>query len=216
MYEFDKNYQIELIKSLCNTDIITEINKYIVNNTNVNLSLCFPTYEGQQNTIYFVVDGDKDIALTKIGEILAAIKLKVDYDDTLDDPYIMLKCKELSNESSFTERYTDLTPYNPNNLQKIKEFFANHFSYLSPEIKALSIKDESVEASDTSSLRQKDKRLREKHLEYNKVPSQEKAAIDEIELKVESLSQPAREELFERLNKYKQPRYSPKPISGVG
>lgn len=147
MYEFDQNYQINLIKSLCDFNTVTEISKYIASNTTAQLSLCFPSFESQRDTIHFVLEGDDNITIPKLAQILAKIKSAINYDDSLDEEYVTVMDKKTLNKERFIHRYSDITPYNPTNFVKVKEFFADHFSHLSPEIKALSIKEGNVKTA---------------------------------------------------------------------
>lgn len=136
MYEFDKSYFEQIVHAICDIKVITEINKYITNKTTGMLSVCFPTNKSEENTFYFAIEGDKNIGLSELAKILSIIKHNINYDDTLDHQYIMVINKEAAKEGTFPKSYKDNINYTPNNHNKILQFFADHYSHRSPELKA--------------------------------------------------------------------------------
>lgn len=208
MYEFDNSYLNSIVEKLCDINVITEIDKYIKAKTKGVLSVCFPTNESQQNTIYFIIHGDEKILLGGLANILSTIKHNINYDDTYDHPYVMVVNKELLKKDANLNYYEDYTEYAPSNFAKIKEFFAKHFSTnphpIKNEDKALSSKCKLSSHSLWEDGRPKSEAKNEEKVVSNDISSQERAEIESLMKEVESLSPAALEILLKRLEKYRK------------
>lgn len=205
MYEFDNSYFNSIIEKLCTLQVIIEIDKYIKAKTKGVLSVCFPTHESKQNTIYFIIHGDENISLEGLAIILHKIKHNINYDETHDHPYVMVAMKEMLRKDAYLNYYEDYTEYAPANLVKIKEFFTKHFSANSSPIKNEDKAVGSKRKLSTHSLWEHDKptpeEKNEKKVESNDISIQERAVIEDILKRVECLSPAARELFIERLEK---------------
>ncbi len=115
----------------------------------------------QKNVLHFVIEGDKNLSLGTKAEIIAFIKNKINYEQPyeLDEEYLIVLDRELFKKEAYSQRFSDVTPYNVSSFQNIISFFSRHYSHLSPDLKTFLDDHEEVSPEDFYELVKKIRRF---------------------------------------------------------